>query len=82
MNGRVVESEGCGLVVRGRDLAVGELRGLGPSDVAPLRDAIERVLDEPAYRAAAHRVAADLAAEPTPDQLIKQLAAGGNSLPG
>jgi UDP:flavonoid glycosyltransferase YjiC (YdhE family) len=81
MNGRVVESGRCGLVVRGRDLAVGELRGLGPSDVAPLRDAIERVLGEPAYRAAAHRVAAELAAEPTPDQLIKQLTAGGNAAP-
>jgi len=82
MNGRVVESGGCGLVVRARDLAIGELRGLGPSDVAPLRDAIERVLGEPAYRAAAQRVAADLAAEPTPDQLIKPLAAGGDLSPG
>ena len=82
MNGRVVSSGGCGLVVRGRDLAVGELRGLGPSDVAPLRDAIERVLGEPAYRAAAHRVAADMAEEPTPDELIKRLAADGNFPPG
>jgi UDP:flavonoid glycosyltransferase YjiC (YdhE family) len=73
INGRVVEKARCGLVVRGRDLAVGELRALGPSDVAPLRDAIEHVLREPAYRAAARQVAAELAAMPTPDQLIKQL---------
>jgi UDP:flavonoid glycosyltransferase YjiC (YdhE family) len=72
-NGRVVERGGCGLVVRGRDLAVGELRGVGPSDVAPLRDAVERVLDEPAYRAAARRVAAELAAERTADELVEQL---------
>jgi UDP:flavonoid glycosyltransferase YjiC (YdhE family) len=81
MNGRVVETAGCGLVVRGRDLAVGELRGLGRSDIAPLRDAIERVLREPAYRAAAHEVAAELAAMPTLDQLIEHLA-GRDQLPG
>jgi UDP:flavonoid glycosyltransferase YjiC (YdhE family) len=72
-NGRIVESGGCGLVVRGRDLAVGELRGLGPSDVAPLRDAVERVLDDPAYRAAAQGVAAELAGERTADELVEQL---------
>ena len=72
-NGRVVERAGCGLVVPGGDLAVGELRGLGPSDVAPLRDTVERVLDEPAYRAAAQRVAAELAAERTADELVEQL---------
>lgn len=75
MNGRVVERGECGLVVPGRDLAVGELRGLGPSDVAPLRDAVERVLDEPAYRTAAQRVAAELAAERTADELVERLIA-------
>ena len=54
INGRLVETAGCGLVVRGRHLAAGELRGLGPADVAPLRDAIERLLGESAHRAAAH----------------------------
>jgi UDP:flavonoid glycosyltransferase YjiC (YdhE family) len=79
MNGRVVESGGCGLLVRGRDLAVGELRGLGPSDVAPLRDAVERVLGEPAFRAAARRIAAEVAVEPTPDELIRRLRPGGTN---
>jgi UDP:flavonoid glycosyltransferase YjiC (YdhE family) len=73
MNGRVVESGGCGLVVSGRDLAIGELRGLGPSDVAPLREAIERVLSEPSYRTGAQHVAAELAAQRTLDELIKEL---------
>jgi hypothetical protein len=67
---------GCGLVVRGRDLAVGELRGLGPADVAPLRDAIERLLGEPAHGRAAQQVAAEVAAMPTLDRLVEQLAVG------
>jgi MGT family glycosyltransferase len=75
-NGRIVEMAGCGLVVRGRDLAVGEFRGLGPADVAPLRDAIERLLGEPAHGRAAQQVAAEVAAMPTLDRLVEQLAAG------
>jgi UDP:flavonoid glycosyltransferase YjiC (YdhE family) len=75
-NGRMVETAGCGLVVPGRHLAVGELRGLGPADVAPLRDAIERLLGEPAHGRAAQQVAAEVAAMPTLDRLVEQLAVG------
>jgi UDP:flavonoid glycosyltransferase YjiC (YdhE family) len=74
-NGRAVEAAGCGLVVRGRHLAVGELRGLGPADVAPLRDAVERVLGESAHRRAAQRVAAEVAQMPALDRLVERLVA-------
>lgn len=76
INGRVVEAAGCGLVVGGRRLAVGELRGLGPADVAPLRDAIERVLGAPAHRDAARQVAAEMALMPAVDRLVDDLLAG------
>jgi hypothetical protein len=76
INGRTVEAAGCGLVVRGRHLAIGELRGLGPADVAPLRDAIDAVLDASAHRAAAQQVAAEVALMPALDRLVERLIAG------
>jgi MGT family glycosyltransferase len=72
-NGRVIESARAGRVVAGRSLAPGGLRGLGPDDVAPLRDAIERVLDDPSYRRAANRIAAELAVTPTLDSVVESL---------
>jgi MGT family glycosyltransferase len=77
-NGRLVETAGCGLVVRGRHLAVGELRGLAPADVARLRDAIERVLGDSAHRRAAQHVAAEVAAMPALDRLVEQLVGGAD----
>jgi UDP:flavonoid glycosyltransferase YjiC (YdhE family) len=81
INGRTVEAAGCGLVVRGRHLAIGELRGLGPADVAPLRDAIDAVLNESAHRAAAQQVAAEVALMPALDRLVERLIAGIDRTP-
>lgn len=75
-NGQMIETAGCGLAVGGRDGAPGLLRGLGPADVGPLRDAIQRVLDEPGYRRGAERVAAEIAEAAALDQVVEQLGVG------
>jgi UDP:flavonoid glycosyltransferase YjiC (YdhE family) len=72
-NGRVIETARAGVVVTGRALGLGELRGLGPDDVAPLTAAIEHVLHQPAYGQAARGIAAELAALPTLDQVAEML---------
>jgi UDP-N-acetylglucosamine:LPS N-acetylglucosamine transferase len=72
-NGRVIQSAHVGRVVAGRVLAPGGLRGMGPDDVVPLREAIERVLNDPSYRQAAHRIAAELASIPTLDDVVQSL---------
>lgn len=74
-NGRVIENARAGKVVAGRVLRPGELRGLGPDDVAPLRAAIANVLGQPAYRQAAEGIAAELAAAPTLGQVAEPLLA-------
>jgi UDP:flavonoid glycosyltransferase YjiC (YdhE family) len=74
-NGRVIKNARAGVVVAGRSLAPGDLRGLGPDDVAPLRAAIEDVLHQPAYREAAQGIAAEMAAMPTLDQVVEPLLA-------
>jgi len=48
-------------VGRGTDPAAGGLAALGPEDLAPLREAIRAVLDDRDQRAAAQRVAAEIA---------------------
>ena len=72
-NGRVIESAHAGRVVAGRSLAPGSLRGLAPGDVAPLRDAIARVLNDSSYRQAAERIAAELTNTPTLDTVVGSL---------
>ena len=72
-NGRLIESARAGRVVAGRSLAPGSLRGLDPDDVAPLREAIERVLEDPSYRQAANRIATELANTPTLDTVLEAL---------
>ena len=72
-NGRMIESAHAGRVVPGRALAPGSLRGLGPDDVAPLRETIQRVLDDRTYRDAARRIAAELATTPTLDNVVESL---------
>jgi MGT family glycosyltransferase len=74
-NGRVIENARAGVVVASRVLRPGEVRGLGPDDVAPLRAAIANVLDQPAYRQAAEGIAAELAAAPTLGQVAEPLLA-------
>jgi UDP:flavonoid glycosyltransferase YjiC (YdhE family) len=70
-NGQVIERAHAGRVVAGRSLAPGSLRGLGPDDVAPLREAIERVLHDPSHRQAGDRIAAELAITPTLDNVVE-----------
>jgi UDP:flavonoid glycosyltransferase YjiC (YdhE family) len=72
-NGRLIHDAGAGLVVPGRESASGGLRGLGPTDVAALRQAIEHVLDEPGYHRAAKRTATEMAAMPTLEETIEQV---------
>ncbi len=71
-NGQLVEAAGAGLVVAGPDDKRGGLRSLGPADVAPVRQAIEQVLSEPAHRRAAQRIRAELMATPTLDDVISK----------
>jgi hypothetical protein len=72
-NGRVIESAGAGVLVGGVGAPAGGVRGLGPSDVAPLREAIERVLSGLSYRRAAQRIAGEMAAMPTLDNVVERL---------
>ena len=73
-NGRAVRKSGAGVVVdRPVAAAPGALHGLGSQDVAPLRDAIEEVLSEPAYREASQQVAAEVSALPTLDEALERL---------
>ncbi len=72
-NGRAVHSAGAGLVIEAGEHAAGGLRSLGPEDAAALRTAIDQVLSTPAYHRAARRVAAEIAAMPTLDDVVKQL---------
>jgi len=64
-NGRLVEEAGAGVVVTARERTGGGLERLGPGDVAPLRDAIETVLADPTHASMAHRIATEIAREPT-----------------
>lgn len=72
-NGLLVQTAGAGLVLAGPDQMRGDLRSLEPADVAPLRQAIERVLSEPAFRRTAQRIRADLMATPTLDDAMSKL---------
>ena len=60
-------------VGRGTDPAAGGLAALGPEDLAPLREAIRAVLDDRDQRAAAQRVAAEIAVTPTLAECLAQL---------
>lgn len=71
LNGRVVQANGVGLVVGDCEQEGGGLRSLGPVDVVPLRQAVERVLGEPAYRRAAERIRAEMMAMPRLDDVIE-----------
>lgn len=76
-NGRAVQDAGAGVVVAGAKAPAGGLRALTRDDVPALRDAIEQVLDEPRYRQAASRVAAEMAALPALDDVVGQLLGRG-----
>jgi UDP:flavonoid glycosyltransferase YjiC (YdhE family) len=72
-NGRLVEATGAGLLMIPRNEFAGDLRSLGPADIAPLRAAVERVLTDPAYRDAAEGVAHEMASVPTLEQVLHDL---------
>jgi UDP:flavonoid glycosyltransferase YjiC (YdhE family) len=72
-NARAVQAAGAGVVIASGDHAAGGLRSLGPEDAAALRIAIEEVLSRPTYHRAATRIAAEIKAMPTLDEVIKQL---------
>lgn len=72
-NGEAVQSAGAGVLVASDQEAPGGLRGLGPQHVAQLRAAIEAVLSTPDYRRAAGRIAAEMAAVPTVDEVVGRL---------
>jgi MGT family glycosyltransferase len=59
-----------------RCIAAGVGRRLMPEDLNAdsLREAVRTVLDDPSYRDAAKRVAAEIAAMPGPDEVIADLA--------
>jgi UDP:flavonoid glycosyltransferase YjiC (YdhE family) len=69
-NGRLVEAAGAGLVVTGRDEVPGGLRSLGPADTGPIREAVTVVMGDRAYRRAAGRIGAEMAAAPSLDRVI------------
>ncbi len=77
-NGQLVQAAGAGRVVAGRSEEPSGLRSLGPADVAPLREAIELVLREPAYRRAAERISAEMMATPMLDDVIERDLAKGH----
>jgi UDP:flavonoid glycosyltransferase YjiC (YdhE family) len=71
-NGRLVESAGAGLVVEGGDGAA--VRRVGPADVPALRHAIEAVLADASYAAAARGLSAEMRSLPTADEVVSILA--------
>jgi len=69
-NAQLVRAAGAGLVAADQADQPSGLRSLGPAEVAPLREAIERVLKEPAYRRATERVSAEMSTTLTLDEVI------------
>jgi len=70
VNAQLVQAAGAGLAVVSMSDEPSNLRSLGAADVAPLREAIQQVLGEPAYRRAAERIGAEMAATPTLEDVI------------
>jgi MGT family glycosyltransferase len=72
-NARAVHAAGAGVVVGGSQPADGGLRTVRPEDAHAMRAAIEEVIDNPAYHRAATRIADEMAAMPTLDEVIAKL---------
>jgi len=72
-NATLVQAAGAGLVVSGGSDRSGGLRSLGPADAAPIREAIERVLGDSAYRQAAERISKEMQATPTLEIAVADL---------
>lgn len=73
-NGNVVQEVGAGLVVARRSEPDGRRRPAGAEDTPAIRQAVGAVLAEPAFRAAAREIAAELAALPLVDEVLPRLA--------
>jgi UDP-N-acetylglucosamine:LPS N-acetylglucosamine transferase len=72
-NGQAVQDAGAGVVVRSAATPAGGLRLLTPDDAEGLRQAVETVLDQPAYRDAAVRIASEMASMPALDEVVSRL---------
>jgi UDP:flavonoid glycosyltransferase YjiC (YdhE family) len=75
-NGRLVQAAGAGLVAGGDRAPSRGIRSPGPADTVALRNAIEQVLGEAAYRRAAERISTELMTFPNLDHVIDEHLAG------
>jgi hypothetical protein len=71
-NAQVVRAAGAGRVVSDPVHQPRGLRSLGPVDVGPLREAIDEVMSEPAYRRAAERIRAEMSSTPSLDDVMAE----------
>jgi MGT family glycosyltransferase len=71
-NAQCVAAAGAGIVIEPQPGAAITER-IGPQHAPQIRGAIEAVLGEPSYSTAAQRVAAEMRATPTVDELLSQL---------
>ncbi|HVC22366.1 MAG TPA: glycosyltransferase [Candidatus Dormibacteraeota bacterium] len=73
-NARRVTAAGAGLTVGPNADSTGAPAELGPADVAPLRAAIEAVLEDNAFAKAARRISDEMRVLPDIDGVLEQLA--------
>ncbi len=73
-NGRRVSDAGAGRIVENpREASSSARRLIGDQDVARITQAVEEVLTEPSYRQEASRIADEMAAPPTVDEVLGAL---------
>jgi len=75
-NGRRVAEHGAGLVVETQQGSGDRRQVIGGHDAPRIADAIGEVLRAPSYRRNARRVAAEMTATPTVDEVLERLLAG------
>jgi UDP:flavonoid glycosyltransferase YjiC (YdhE family) len=76
-NARRVSTAGAGLVVGPNADSTGAMAEPGQTDVAPLRAAIESVLDDASFTQAARLIGDEMHAFPTIDEVLSQLTGEG-----
>ncbi|MDH6115000.1 UDP:flavonoid glycosyltransferase YjiC (YdhE family) [Kitasatospora sp. MAP12-15] len=74
-NGRLVQAAGAGLVVTPTGGEPGAMGVPGPEDVPRIRESVQAVLADPGYREAAQRLAQEMRATPSVDELLDGLLA-------
>jgi len=73
-NGRRIEASGAGLVVKASSVPLeGSRPALGDEDVARIADATRAVLGDPSFRGAARRIAGEMEAAPSVDEILTAL---------